>query len=217
MATSTETRDRQEQMLRQQVIERGISDSRVLDAMRRVPRDRFFSGDFQRDAFADRACEIGHGQTISQPFVVALMTQQLDLKSHHRVLEIGTGSGYQTAVLARMAREVCTIERIKPLLDDAFDRILSLELKNVHFHFGDGFTGWPDRSRFDRIIFTAAPETLPEKLILDTLVEGGVAVLPVGGAFEQKLERIERRGDELKRTPVVGVSFVPMVAGVTSR
>ncbi len=217
MATTTKAGDRLERMLRQQVIERGITDGRLLDAMRRVPRQSFFPDELQREAFADRATEIGHGQTISQPYVVALMTHRLDVRPQHRVLEISTGTGYQTCVLAGLAREVYTIERIKPLLDDAFERVLSLALKNVHFRFGDGFEGWPGQPLFDRVIFTAAPETFPEQLILSTLADGGICVLPVGGAYEQKLEVVTRTGNTLAREAIFAVTFVPMIAKTALR
>src|SRR6478752_2300447 len=127
-----------EQMLQQQVVERGISDPRVLSAMRSVPREKFFPGGSRDDAYADRAAPIGHGQTISQPYMVALMTSRLDVQPTHKVLELGTGSGYQTAILAKLASEVYSIERLKPLLDDAWERLMELNLRNVHFRFGDG-------------------------------------------------------------------------------
>src|SRR5438552_133918 len=122
----------QEEMIRQQIIDRGIRDPRVLAALRAVSRDLYFPAEHQEDAFADRAAPIGHGQTISQPYIVALMTQRLDVHPSHRVLEIGTGSGYQTAVLAQLAKEVYSIERVKPLLDDAWERLMSQNIRNVH-------------------------------------------------------------------------------------
>src|SRR5262245_46718785 len=124
---------RLEQMIRQQVVERGITDPRVLDALRAVPREKFFNEDLAREAYADRAAPIGHGQTISQPYMVALMTERLDVKPEHKVLEIGTGSGYQSAILARLGREIYSVERVKPLLDDAFHRLMELNIRNVHF------------------------------------------------------------------------------------
>src|SRR4051794_26882791 len=128
-----------EQMVREQVVERGITDGRVIAAMRSVPRDRFFArGRDSSDAFAGKAAPIGHGQTISEPFIVALMSERLDVQPGNRVLEIGTGSGYQTAVLCKLAAEVWSVERIKPLLDAAFERLLELGYRNVHFRHGDG-------------------------------------------------------------------------------
>src|SRR5439155_13599573 len=138
-----------EQMIAEQVIGRGIREQRVIDAMRTVPRERLFPARNKDEAFAARAAPIGHGQTISEPYIVALMTQQLDVQSGQRVLEIGTGSGYQTAVLCRFAGEVYSIERVKPLLDEAFERLMDLGLRNVHFRFGDGTSGWPDAAPFD--------------------------------------------------------------------
>lgn len=144
-----------ERMIQQQVVDRGIRDDRILAAMRAVPRELFFSGQTRNEAYADRSGPIGHGQTISQPYMVALMSQRLEVQPHHRVLELGTGSGYQTAVLAKLAGEVWTIERLKPLLDEAFERILGMGIRNVHYRFGDGTLGWPQESPFDRILITA--------------------------------------------------------------
>src|ERR1043165_8033012 len=123
----------QEVMIQKQVMDRGINDPRVIHALRAVPRNRFFSGEFREEAFADRAAPIGHGQTISQPYIVALMTEKLEIEPHHRILEVGTGSGYQTAILCRLGGEVFTVERVKPLLDEAFERLMSMEIRNVHF------------------------------------------------------------------------------------
>src|SRR5881398_680421 len=127
-----------ERMIRQQEIDRGITDERVLAALRAVPRDRFFPPEQSGEAYADRAAPIGHGQTISQPYMVALMTERLEIQPEHRVLEIGTGSGYHAAILASMCAEVFTVERVKPLLDDAFHRLMDMNVRNVHFRLGDG-------------------------------------------------------------------------------
>src|SRR6476469_976251 len=132
----------QDQMIRSQVMQRGIRTPLVIEALRAVPREKFFPRGSEEDPYADQPAPIGFGQTISQPYIVALMTDALRLSKEHRVLEIGTGSGYQTAILAMLAGEVWSIERIKPLLDDAFERVSSLGLKNVHFRFGDGTLGW---------------------------------------------------------------------------
>src|SRR5687768_6006217 len=166
-----------EEMIRRQVIERGIRDERVLNALRSVPRDKFFSADSANEAYADRAAPIGHGQTISQPYMVALMTERLDLKADHRVLEIGTGSGYQTAILSHLCREVFSIERVKPLLDEAFHRLGELGIRNVRLRLGDGTLGWPEAAPFDRILIAAGAPTLPQTLLLDQLADGGLAVL----------------------------------------
>src|SRR5947209_2445410 len=124
-----------ERMIQQQVVDRGIRDERLLSALRAVPREQFFRKDARGEAFADRSASIGHGQTISQPYMVALMTQRLDLHEDHRVLELGTGSGYQTAILARLAKEIWTVERVKPLLDEAFERLMGLGIRNVHYRY----------------------------------------------------------------------------------
>ena len=200
-----------ERMIQQQVIERGIRDERVLEALRSVPRDRFFADDEKSEAFADRAAPIGHGQSISQPYIVALMTRHLDVQPDHRVLELGTGSGYQTAILARLAREVYSIERVKPLLDEAFERVMSLGIHNVHFRYGDGTLGWPDQAPFDRVLIAAGAPVLPKALMLSQLKDGGIAVLPVGPQDEQMLVEVRRKGDELVSTDVCPCRFVKLV------
>ena len=200
-----------ERMVQQQVVERGIRDERVIEALRTVPRDRFFPGETQDEAYADRAAPIGHGQTISQPYIVALMTHHLDVQPGHTVLELGTGSGYQTAILARLAGEVYSIERVKPLLDEAFERVLSLGVRNVHFRHGDGTLGWPERAPFDRILIAAGAPALPTALLQRQLKDGGVAVLPVGPQDEQMLVEVRRRGDRLDTTEVCPCRFVKLI------
>src|SRR6476661_889056 len=162
-----------EQMIQQQVVDRGISDERLLAAFRKVPRDKFFPAGSKDSVFADRAAPIGHGQTISQPYMVALMTHRLELRPSHKVLEIGTGSGYQTAILSRLAGEVYSVERVKPLLDEAFERLLDLGCRNVHFRFGDGSVGWPEQAPFDRVLIAAGAPKLPKALLLSQLRENG--------------------------------------------
>jgi protein-L-isoaspartate(D-aspartate) O-methyltransferase len=200
-----------ERMIRQQLVDRGIRDERVLAAMRAVPRDLFFPQAGRREAYADRAAPIGHGQMISQPYMVALMTQRLDLRPLQRVLEIGTGSGYQTAILARLAGEIYSVERLKPLLDDAFDRLLGLNIRNVHFRFGDGTKGWPEAAPFDRILITAGAPELPRNLLLSQLKEDGIAIVPVGPHDEQMLLEIRRQGDKLKTVDVCPCRFVKLI------
>lgn len=200
-----------ERMIQQQVVERGIRDERVLDALRNVPRERFFPDDAQGEAFADRAAPIGHGQSISQPYIVALMTQHLDARPEHKVLEIGTGSGYQTAILSRLAGEVYSVERLKPLLDEAFERVLSLGMHNVHFHFGDGTLGWPEQAPFDRILIAAGAPQLPQALLQAQLKPDGVAVLPVGPQDEQMLVEVRKSGDQLLTTDVCPCRFVKLI------
>ncbi|HEY1921118.1 MAG TPA: protein-L-isoaspartate(D-aspartate) O-methyltransferase [Tepidisphaeraceae bacterium] len=201
----------QEQMIRQQIIERGIQDERVIAAMRAIPRDRFFLPDAREAAFADRAAPIGHEQTISQPYMVALMTARLQIAPNHKVLEIGTGSGYHTAILSKLAAEVYSIERIKPLLDAAFERLLSLDIRNAHFRFGDGTRGWPEAAPFDRILITAGAPRIPEALLKSQLADGGIAVVPVGPADDQMLMEIHRAGDNLVSTDICACRFVKLI------
>jgi protein-L-isoaspartate(D-aspartate) O-methyltransferase len=201
----------QEEMIRRQVIERGIDDQRVLDALRAVPRDKFFAAESASEAFADRAAPIGHGQTISQPYMVALMTERLDVRPEHRVLEVGTGSGYQTAIVAKLAREVYSIERVKPLLDEAWHRLMDMNVRNVHFRHGDGTLGWPEAGPFDRILIAAGAPSLPRELLLKQLADGGLAVLPIGPEDEQMLVTVRRHGNKLETTEVCPCRFVKLV------
>jgi protein-L-isoaspartate(D-aspartate) O-methyltransferase len=214
MKQQTQVADRTplERMIQQQVVERGIRDERVLDALRAVPREKFFPDDAQAEAFADRAAPIGHGQSISQPYIVALMTRHLDVQPAHRVLELGTGSGYQTAILSRLAGEVYSIERVKPLLDDAFERVLSLGARNVHFRHGDGTLGWPEAAPFDRILVAAGAPVLPKVLLQTQLRDGGIAVLPVGPQDEQMLVEVHNRGGgELETIDICPCRFVKLI------
>jgi protein-L-isoaspartate(D-aspartate) O-methyltransferase len=201
----------QEQMIQQQVIDRGIRDDRVVDVMRKVPRDKFFPPGSRDDAYADRAAPIGHGQTISQPYMVALMTQRLDVQSGQKVLELGTGSGYQTAILSHLAGEVYSIERVKPLLDQAWERIMDLGIRNVHFRHGDGTKGWPEAAPFDRILIAAGAPQLPRALLLNQLKDGGLAVLPVGPQDEQMLMLVKRKGVELTTSEICPCRFVKLI------
>ena len=202
---------RQETMIQQQVIERGIRDPRVLAAMRSVQRERFFPPGSKDEAYADRAAPIGHGQTISQPYMVALMTQRLNVSPTDRVLEIGTGSGYQAAILANLAAEVFTIERLKPLLDIAWERLMELNIRNVHFRHGDGTQGWPDERPFDRILITAGAPRIPDQLLLGQLRDGGTAILPVGPHEEQMLVEVRRNGDRLQSKNICPCRFVKLI------
>ncbi|MGH7176338.1 MAG: protein-L-isoaspartate(D-aspartate) O-methyltransferase [Tepidisphaeraceae bacterium] len=201
----------QEQMIREQLIDRGLRDPRVLDAFRSVPRDRFFEQERRDEAFADRAAPIGFGQTISQPYVAALMTQRLDIQPNMKVLEIGTGSGYQSAILSKLAQDVYTIERVKPLLDAAWERLMELQIRNVHFRHGDGTIGWPEEAPFDRMLIGAGAPAVPKDLILRQLADGGLAVMPVGTRDEQMLLLIRRRGDILESDEITPVRFVQLI------
>jgi protein-L-isoaspartate(D-aspartate) O-methyltransferase len=200
-----------EYMIRTQIVDRGIDDPHVIEAIRRVPRDRFFPRKSAELAYLDQAAPIGHGQTISQPYIVALMTQRLDLRPHHKVLEIGTGSGYQTAILCRMSGEVFSVERVKPLLDDAFERLLDLGYRNVHFRFGDGTLGWPEAAPFDRMLIAAGAPELPRQLLLNQLKEQGKAVLPIGPDEQQILVEATRVGGEIIVKELCACRFVKLI------
>jgi protein-L-isoaspartate(D-aspartate) O-methyltransferase len=192
---------------------RGIGDAAVLHAMDEVPREYFVEGQFLDAAYADRALPIACGQTISQPYVVAYMTEQLDVQPHHRVLEIGTGSGYQAAVLSRLAQEVVTIERFRTLADAARARLETLGYRNVEVRLGDGLAGAPDRAPFDRIMVTAATETVPEALVAQ-LAPDGVMVLPLGShASPQNLVRLTKSQDGTRQEELIAVRFVPLLPG----
>lgn len=189
----------------------GIHDERVLDAMAQVPREKFIDEAFEHSAWDNVALPIGQGQTISQPYMVARMTELLELTPDSRVLEIGTGSGYQTAILAHMVHHVCSVERIKSLQWHARRRLKQLDLHNVSTRHGDGWQGWQARAPFDAIIVTAAPLEIPTAL-MSQLDEGGILVLPVGDD-QQYLKRVHRRGDEFIIDTVEAVRFVPLVKG----
>jgi protein-L-isoaspartate(D-aspartate) O-methyltransferase len=192
---------------------RGISDQAVLRAMDEVPRDRFVEPSFVDSAYSDQAMPIACGQTISQPYVVAYMTEQLALRPHHRVLEVGTGSGYQAAILSRLAREVVSVERYRTLADTARDRLKSLGYNNVEVVVGDGFAGVPGRAPYDRIIVTAAAETLPQTL-LDQLADDGIMILPLGShEGSQHLIKITKSQTGTRRENLIAVRFVPMLPG----
>ncbi|WP_426766096.1 protein-L-isoaspartate(D-aspartate) O-methyltransferase [Erwinia aphidicola] len=189
----------------------GIDDERLLKAIEEVPRERFVDEAFEHKAWENTALPIGSGQTISQPYTVARMTALLELTPASRVLEIGTGSGYQTAILAHLVEHVCSVERIKGLQWQAKRRLKQLDLHNVSTRHGDGWLGWPSRGPFDAIIVTAAPPEIPTAL-LSQLDEGGIMVLPVGEE-QQVLQRIRRKGDEFLIENVEAVRFVPLVKG----
>jgi len=200
-----------EKMIRQQLIDRGIHDKAVLEAIRKVPREQFFPQDIREQAHADRAAPIGYGQTISQPYIVALMSKHLKMTKEHRVLEIGTGSGYQTAILATLAGEIYTVERVKPLLDEAFERLMSLGYRNVHLHYGDGTMGWEKSAPYDRILITAGAPELPRALLLSQLKDEGIAVLPVGPQDEQMLVEVTRSGRRLETKEICACRFVKLI------
>jgi protein-L-isoaspartate(D-aspartate) O-methyltransferase len=192
----------------------GVADAAVLGAIERVPREAFVPDTFQDRAWEDTALPIGHGQTISQPLVVAMMTEALELHNRPTVLEIGTGSGYQTAVLAMLARRVYTIETIKPLQDRAATLLESMRIHNITFHHGDGGLGWPKVAPFDRIIVTAASEGQAPRTLTDQLADGGIMVCPVRrAADDQMMVRIRREKDQISSEDLWPVRFVPLVRG----
>lgn len=194
-----------------QLRSQGISDERVLEAIAAVPREKFIDEAFEHKAWENVALPIGQGQTISQPYMVARMTELLGLTRDSRVLEIGTGSGYQTAILAHLVHHVCSVERIKSLQWHARRRLKQLDLHNVSTRHGDGWQGWKARAPFDAIIVTAAPQEIPAALVAQ-LDDGGVMVLPVGDEH-QLLKRVRRRGKEFAIDTVEAVRFVPLVKG----
>jgi len=198
-----------EAMVELQIRARGVKDSRVLAAMRRVERHRFVPTHLQSFAHEDRPLPIGHGQTISQPYIVAYMTEALELKPTDRVLEIGTGSGYQAAILAEIAKEVYSIEIVEPLAHEAARRLKDLGYKKIRLRIGNGYEGWPDASPFDAIILTAAPAAVPQAL-QEQLADGGRLVAPVGTSA-QELVRIRRTGSNFAEERLLPVRFVPMV------
>ena len=196
-------------MVEKQLRPRGIDDPRVLRAMGKVARERFVAKELAGRAYEDRPLPIGFGQTISQPFIVAFMTQALKPKPTDRILEIGTGSGYQAAVLGELVAEVYTIEIVRPLAQRAATILNALGYKNVLVKGGDGYKGWPEHAPFDAIIVTAAPDHVPQPLV-EQLKEGGRMVIPVGKTYAQELQVLEKRGGVVKQTAAVPVKFVPL-------
>jgi protein-L-isoaspartate(D-aspartate) O-methyltransferase len=188
---------------------RNITNARVLSVMAKVSRHEFVPAAFRSHAYEDGPLPIGHGQTISQPYIVAFMTQQLEPQPTDRVLEIGTGSGYQAAVLAELVANVYTVEIVEDLARRAAADLTRLGYTNVHVRAGDGYKGWPEAAPFDAIIVTCAPEKVPSPLI-EQLKEGGRMIIPVGPAWDQELVLLQKHGDKLERHAVLPVRFVPM-------
>lgn len=192
----------------------GVNDTRVLGAIERVPREAFTPASFRDQAYEDTALPIGHGQTLSQPSVVGTMTQALEVGPRMKVLEVGTGSGYQAAILSFLSRRVYTVERHRALLDEAEARFRALRIHNITSRVGDGWLGWPEQAPFDRIIVTAAPPDIPEALA-GQLAVGGIMVLPVGSEKRsQRLVRVQRTEAGLVQDDIGAVRFVPMVQGL---
>jgi protein-L-isoaspartate(D-aspartate) O-methyltransferase len=192
---------------------RGIVDQAVLRAMDEIPREQFVTTDYIDDAYADQALPIACGQTISQPYVVAYMTEQLGVRPHHRVLEVGTGSGYQAAILSRLASDVVTVERYRTLAEAARVRLETLNCRNVIVVVGDGLAGVPDHAPYDRILVTAAAEAVPNTL-LEELAEDGVMVLPLGPHTDaQRIVKLSKTKEALSRQDLIWVRFVPLLPG----
>ena len=200
-----------ERMVREQLVGPGrdLTNARVLAVMSKVPRHEFVPETLRPFAYQDHPLPIGHGQTISQPYIVAFMTEQLELRPTDRVLEVGTGSGYQAAVLAELAAQVYTVEIIEDLAKGAAAVLKRLGYTNVHVRAGDGYKGWPEAAPFDTIIVTCAPEKVPPPL-LEQLKEGGRMIIPVGPAWDQELVVLRKRDGNLERRAVLPVRFVPM-------
>jgi len=197
-------------MVRSQIAARGIQDQRVLDAMRTVPRHVFVPEHTIGSAYRDSPQPIGQGQTISQPYIVALMTELLELSGNEKVLEIGTGSGYQAAILGHLAAEVITVERFPSLADDAAELLTRLGYDNVRVEIGDGSLGWPDDAPYDAIIVAAASPQMPEPL-REQLADGGRLLAPIGPRWTQQLVRVLRIGSQFQTESLIGVAFVPLI------
>jgi protein-L-isoaspartate(D-aspartate) O-methyltransferase len=208
--TAVDFATHRQRMVEQQLKPRGIKDERVLGAMAKVPREEFVPADARPSAYGDGPLPIGYDQTISQPYVVAFMTEQLRPKQSDRVLEIGSGSGYQAAILGELVAEVYTIEIVEPLAKSAEATLQRLGYNNVHIKAGDGYKGWPEEAPFDAIIVTCAPENVPQPLV-DQLKDGGRMVIPVGERFAQQLYLLEKKNGQLKESVTLPVRFVPML------
>jgi protein-L-isoaspartate(D-aspartate) O-methyltransferase len=198
-----------QQMVQQQLVTRGITNARVLAAMTKVPREEFVSPDSRALSYEDGPLPIGHDQTISQPYIVAFMSEQLRPQPADRVLEVGTGSGYQAAVLAELVSDVYSIEIVEPLAKSAEATLQRLGYKNIHLRVGDGYKGWPEAAPFDAIIVTCSPDKVPQSLV-QQLKEGGRMVIPVGDRFAQQLYLLEKKNGQLKQSVTLPVRFVPM-------
>jgi protein-L-isoaspartate(D-aspartate) O-methyltransferase len=202
-------------MVEQQMEARGISDPATLEAMRTVPRHEFLPVRLREEAYGDYPLPIGHGQTISQPYVVAFMTEAVRPRKGEKILEIGAGSGYQAAVLAQTGSEVYTVEIIEPLAEMARQTLERLGYTNAHVKHGDGYRGWPEHAPFDAIVVTCAPDQIPPDLVAQ-LRDGGRMIIPVGGGMEQELILLRKHGDKIEKQSVLPVRFVPMTGEAES-
>jgi len=216
MAVYNEFQAQRLEMVKRQIEARGISNKQVLDAMEKVPRHLFVPKDVMECAYEDRPLPIGYGQTISQPFIVAFMTESAMLNNTSKVLEIGTGSGYQAAILGEVCKEVYTIEVVQELSESAKKIIRKLGYKNIHFKVGDGHKGWAEHAPFDTIILTASPKDIPKKLLKQLKINGHM-IMPLEDSYGQELVRIVKKGEEeLIKEDLMSVRFVPMVGNTKS-
>jgi len=209
---TTDLTAQREAMVREQIAARGITNPATLEALRSVPRHDFLPLRLRAEAYMDYPLPIGHGQTISQPYIVAFMTDAIRPQPGEKILEIGAGSGYQAAVLAQMGAEVYTIEIVEPLAEMARQTLQRLGYENARVHYGDGHEGWPEHAPFDAIVVTCAPEKIPPALI-EQLRDGGRMIIPVGGGMEQELILLRKNGDQIEKQSVLPVRFVPMTGG----
>lgn len=196
-------------MVDQQIAARGVSDPATLEAMRTVPRHEFLPLRLRDEAYMDYPLPIGHGQTISQPYIVAFMTEAIRPQTGEKILEIGAGSGYQAAILAQMGADVYTVEIVEPLAEMARQTLERLGYKNAHVLHGDGYRGWPEHAPFDAIIVTCAPDKIPPDLVAQ-LKDGGRMIIPVGGGMNQELVLLRKQGGKIEKQSVLPVRFVPM-------
>jgi protein-L-isoaspartate(D-aspartate) O-methyltransferase len=215
-SSTSEFAAERQKMVQEQLKPRGVHDERVLAAMGKVPREAFLPENTRPQSYADSALSIGHDQTISQPFIVALMTEQLRPQPADRVLEIGTGSGYQTAILAELVKDVYTIEIVEPLAKDASARLARLGYSNAHVKIGDGYQGWPEVAPFDAIIVTCAPDKVPQPLT-QQLKEGGRMIIPVGTGLDQQLFLLEKKDGQMAQRAILPVRFVQMAGEAATK
>lgn len=196
-------------MVEEQMAARGISDPATLEAMRAVPRHEFLPLRLRGEAYGDYPLPIGYGQTISQPYIVAFMTEAIRPRPGEKILEVGAGSGYQAAILAQMGADVYTVEIVEPLAEMAAQTLERLGYKNAHVRHGDGYRGWPEHAPFDAVIVTCAPDKIPPDLVTQ-LKDGGRMIIPVGGGMEQELVLLRKNGEQIEKQSVLPVRFVPM-------
>jgi protein-L-isoaspartate(D-aspartate) O-methyltransferase len=215
-STGSDFATQRQRMVQEQLMPRGIHEERILAAMAKVPREEFVSANERAASYSDGPLPIGYDQTISQPYIVAFMTEQLRPQPHDRVLEVGTGSGYQAAVLGELVAEVYSIEIVAPLARSAEVTLQRLGYKNVHVKVGDGYKGWPEHAPFDAIIVTCAPQHVPQPLV-DQMKEGGRMIIPVGDYLAQELYLLEKTNGGMRQSAVLPVRFVPMAGEATNR